>query len=48
MRADLEIRQPKRSQVLREFFSSIFESYERDYPTLFSQKELAALIVEPR
>lgn len=38
-----------KSKFIRDMvFSSILDSYERDYPTLFSPKVMADLIVEPR
>lgn len=38
-----------RSKLIREMvFSSILESYEKDYPTLFDKQVMADLIVERR
>lgn len=38
-----------RSHLIRQVvFSEIFESYERDYPTLFSKQVMADLVVERR
>lgn len=38
-----------RSHIIRQMvFSSIMESYDRDYPTLFDKQVMADLVVEPR
>lgn len=44
-----EYKVKNKSKFIRDMvFSSIWKSYDRDYPTLFSPKVMADLIVEPR
>ncbi|MBK8805642.1 MAG: hypothetical protein IPO21_02890 [Bacteroidales bacterium] len=38
-----------KSKFIREMvFTAILQTYERDYPTLFSKQVMADLVVEPR